>query len=239
MSPRRGCTARSRSTMGQPLGAGQQAGPLGEASSRSPRGASAASISPEHPGGNHRGPATSAMPHIRCPCPAPVARDRDEPRAVGHAGPQAHVPGLALVDDVDVPAALVLQQDRLERVDAPQTGGTRPSRCPPRSRRSASWAAARRSRGRAAAADARRCGPGWSPTAAGCPARASDANCAAIWLSSATAWGRARASHRPRSWPGGRAARGARPSGRPGRRTTRPGGGSGTAAGRPAGARRG
>src|SRR5450432_79274 len=56
------------------------------------------------------GPRTSAIPHIWS---AAQAR-RHQPRTVAHARPQADVPGLALVDDVDVPGGLALQQHLLQ-----------------------------------------------------------------------------------------------------------------------------
>ena len=194
----------------------------------------------EHGPSGQRGRAEDERDAAHRPVSPPSGRRRDQPRAVADAGPQAHVPGLALVDHVDVPDRLPVQQHLLQ-------GAMRPEPAEPRHLDVGRVADAVRAGQQGGVAEGAQpalvldaAGQAGDPQRRRAARRQRSANCAAIWFSSATAAGAAPGpATRPRSSARGRAARAARPSGRPGRRATRPGAGSGTAAGRPPGARRG
>ena len=155
----------------QPLGAGQQAGPLSGLSTVAARGERAEHLA-EQAVGHAPGPG-SARCRTSGARPAP-AGDRDQPRAAVRRRARRHTcqawPSSMTLTS---PASLPLQQHRLQRPIGPEPA--EPGHLDVRRVADAVRAGQqrRRSRGRAAGAGARRCGPGWSPTAAGCRAAAS------------------------------------------------------------------
>ena len=114
----------------------------------------------------------------------------------GGGGRETEVPGLALGDHVELAGVLPGQQQPGQGVPDAE-GETRPTPRRRRSRGSGRWAPWRRTRGGAVGTGARRCGPGWSPRAAGFPGGAARANSRAMSLSRATISRRARRNIRP------------------------------------------